>query len=124
MATYSKTCLNRTPLRPIYVVGIEFEDTKGVFCIYRFFKQIFPTLGLHLKLGLYRILFYSELSSQISLYLTDLCTPVYSTNKTDRQDKTEIVLKEALNTITMTLPVRVFGIARCLSSNRIFKYLS
>jgi len=26
-------------------------------------------------------------------------TPVFSTNKTDRQDKTEILLKVALNTI-------------------------
>ena len=32
-----------------------------------------------------------------------LCTPVSSTNKTDRQDITEILLKVALNTKTLTL---------------------
>jgi hypothetical protein len=31
-----------------------------------------------------------------------LCTPVSSTNKTDRHDITEILLKVALNTITLT----------------------
>jgi hypothetical protein len=30
-------------------------------------------------------------------------TPVYSTNKTDRYDISEILLKVALNTITLTL---------------------
>jgi hypothetical protein len=33
----------------------------------------------------------------------DLGTPVSSASKTDRHDKTEIVLKMALNTITETL---------------------
>ena len=31
-------------------------------------------------------------------------TPVFSTNKTDRHDITEILLKVALNTIILTLP--------------------
>ena len=35
----------------------------------------------------------------------DQCTPVSSTNKTDRQDIIEILLKVALNTITLTLTV-------------------
>jgi hypothetical protein len=34
-----------------------------------------------------------------------LGTPVSSTNKTDRHDITEILLKVALNTITLTLTI-------------------
>jgi hypothetical protein len=35
-----------------------------------------------------------------------LGTPVSSTNKTDRHDITEILLKVALNTITLTLALK------------------
>ena len=31
------------------------------------------------------------------------CTPIFSTNKTDRHDMTEILLKVALNAITLTI---------------------
>ena len=34
-----------------------------------------------------------------------LCTPISSTNKTDRHDITEILLKVALNTINLTYPI-------------------
>jgi hypothetical protein len=33
-------------------------------------------------------------------------TPISSNNKTDRHDKTEILLKVALNTITLTITLR------------------
>jgi len=36
-----------------------------------------------------------------------LCTPVSSTNKTDRHDITEILLKVALNTIFLTLTLMI-----------------
>jgi hypothetical protein len=36
-----------------------------------------------------------------------LGTPVSSTNKTDRQDITEILLKVALNTITLTISINI-----------------
>ena len=41
------------------------------------------------------------------------CTPVSCTNKTDRHNITEILLKEALNTITLTcisVPNRLYGV--------------
>jgi len=34
-------------------------------------------------------------------------TPVSSTNKTDRHDITEILLKVALNTIALTTPLKI-----------------
>jgi hypothetical protein len=36
-------------------------------------------------------------------------TPVFSTNKTDHHDISEILLKVALNTITLTLPLETKG---------------
>ena len=38
------------------------------------------------------------------------CTLVFSTNKTDRQDKTEILLKVTLNTITQPTSNCIYGI--------------
>jgi hypothetical protein len=38
-------------------------------------------------------------------------TPVSSTNKTDRHDITEIVLKVVLSTINQTKPIKYFIIA-------------
>ena len=48
----------------------------------------------------YVIKFVSDLR-QVGGFLR-YCTPVSSTNKTDRHDITEILLKVALNTITLT----------------------
>jgi hypothetical protein len=39
-------------------------------------------------------------------------TPVSSTNKTDRHDIAEILLKVALNTINQTKPNQVVGISK------------
>jgi len=45
-----KTCLNLTSLGTTFVFGID-----RVFSLYRLNQQIFPTLGIYLMFGLYRI---------------------------------------------------------------------
>jgi hypothetical protein len=46
---------------------------------------------------------YVFITSLVILDCISLGTPVFSTNKTDRRDITEILLKVALNIITLTL---------------------
>jgi hypothetical protein len=45
----------------------------------------------------------SSLKLRVGIPLMARCTSVFPTNKTDRHDITEILLKMALNTITLTL---------------------
>ena len=40
----------------------------------------------------------------------ELSSPVFSTNKTDRHNITEILLKVALNTITITTELDIYNI--------------
>jgi hypothetical protein len=53
-------------------------------------------------------------------------TPVSSTNKTDRHDITEILLKVAVNTITFTLLWRQIKMGQCISKvyNPCFLFLN
>jgi len=62
-----------------------------------------PRLRVHIPLG--RVVLDTTLCDKIcqGLAAGQWFSPVSSTNKTDRHDITEILLKVALNTITLTL---------------------
>jgi hypothetical protein len=64
-----------------------------------------PTPGEVYSIQHYVIKFVSDLR-QVSDFLRG--TAVYSTNKTDSHDITEILLQVALNTITKTLTAKIF----------------
>jgi hypothetical protein len=51
----------------------------------------------------YSYRFLSTIYKLVELYITDIDTPVSSTNKIDHNDITEILLKVALNTINQTI---------------------
>jgi hypothetical protein len=50
-------------------------------------------------------------------------TPVSSTNKTDRHYITEILLKVALNTITLTLTLVIYFIYYCMKEHQYFVFM-
>jgi hypothetical protein len=66
-------------------------------------RQIESRSGEVYSIQHYVIKFVSDLR-QVGRF--SLCTPVSSTNKTDCHNITEILLKVALNTITLTQPYR------------------
>ena len=76
--------------------------SKAVLC-----NQFLPPLTLWVRITLRRGVLDTTLCDKVCQFLAtgrwfSPCTPVSSTNKTDRHDITEILLKVALNTRTLT----------------------
>jgi len=87
---------------------IVFGDVVVVIWIYNYLcNQWISPLSLWVRIPLMQDVLDTTLRDKVCKWLAtgrwfSLGTPVSSTNKTDRHDMTEILLKVALNTITIT----------------------
>ena len=100
-----------TVLILIYISGPSWSWSSGSLIYnYKMYlcNQCLSPLTLWVQISLGRCILDTTLCDKVCKWLAAgpwfyLCTPVSSTNKTDRHDITEILLKVALNTITTTI---------------------